>query len=150
MEIKQITNINEALKILWEHDQSSQKINFPKDKPNRKISEERILKEYDEEPTGYFFIYEDGKIVGSLILKTRFNPFRNQKYGDVRAIYFDDSCRGKGFGSKALEFADEYFKLKGCAYAFAGVSALNPASNALFDKFGYERTRNILEKQYES
>jgi len=148
MEIRQIVDINKSLGILWEHDQANQKINFPNDKPNYDLFKRNILNDYKEQPEGFLLIYDQGKVIGSMILRIKFNPYRQQKYGEVWYIYFDDSCRGKGYGTKVLEYADEYFKKKGCKYVFAGVSALNPASNALFDKLEYKRIRNILEKQY--
>jgi len=148
MEIKQITNINEALEILWGHDKSNQIINFPKDKPNYELFKKNILEAYREQQQGFLFIYDKEKIIGSMILRIKFNIYRQKKYGEIWYIYLDSSCRGKGHGTKALEFADEYFKKKGCEYAFAGVSALNPASNALFNKVGYKEVRNILEKDY--
>ena len=141
-------NIDEALRILWEHDQSNQKINFPKDKPNSDLFKKNIIESYKEQPEGFLFIYEEERIVGSVILRIKFNPYRQQKYGEVWYIYFDASCRGKGYGTRVLEYVDDYFKKNGCKFAFAGVSAINPASNAFFNKSGYERTRNILEKQY--
>lgn len=148
MEIKQIKDIKEVLEILWEHDQANQKINFPMDKPNYELFKKNILEGYKEQPEGFLFVYDNDKIVGSMILRIKSNPYRKQKYGEVWYIYLYASCRGKGYGTKLLEYADKYFKSKDCKYAFAGVSAVNPASNALFSKFGYQRTRNILEKEY--
>jgi len=148
MEIKQITDINKALDILWEHDQANQKINFPRDKPNFGLFKKNILKSYGEQPNGFLFIYEGEKIIGSMILRIKFNYYRQQKYGEVWYIYLDASCRGKGYGTKSLEYADKYFNENDCEFALAGISAINSASNALFDKLGYKRTRSILEKQY--
>ena len=148
MEIKKIEDINSALELLWKYDQDHQKINFPKDKPNYEKFKESINKEYNEEPQGFFFVYENDKIIGYLKLITRFNPYRQQKYGDVRFIHLDNLNRGKGYGTKLLEFADEYFKKNGCKYAFSGVSAFNEPSNILFRKLGYQTTRIILEKNY--
>ncbi len=148
MKIEKIENIIESLNILWEFDNDHQKINFPKDSPNYEIFKERILKEYEEEPDGFFLVYEENEIIGQLFLKIRFNPYRNQKYGEVRNIHLNLKNRGKGYGKKLLEFADEYFKNKGCEYSLAGVSSLNPSSNFLFEKLGYNLTRKILEKEY--
>jgi len=148
MEIKNIKDINEALEKLWEYDLDHQRINFPKDNPNYEKFKEGILKEYNEEPQGFFFVYENNEIIGYLRLITRFNPYRQQKYGDVRFVHLDGLNRGKGYGTKLLEFADEYFKKNGCKYAFAGVSAFNEPSNLLFKKLGYEKVRIILEKHY--
>ena len=80
MEIKQIMNIDEALRILWEHDQSNQKINFPKDKPNSDLFKKNIIESYKEQPEGFLFIYEEERIVGSVILRIKFNPYRQQKW----------------------------------------------------------------------
>ena len=148
MRIENIKDINDALEKLWEYDQDHQRINFPKDSPNYERFKEGILKEYNKEPQGFFFVYEDDKIIGYLRLITRFNPYRQQKYGDVRFIHLDSLNRGKGYGTKLLEFADEYFKKNGCEYAFTGISAFNESSNVLFKKLGYQTTRIIMEKDY--
>jgi len=148
MKIENITNINDAMEKLWEYDQDHQKINFPRDKPNYEKFRESIIKEYNEEPKGFFFVYEDNNIIGYLRLITRFNPYRQQKFGDVRFIHLDPLNRGKGYGTKLLKFADEYFKKNGCHSASAGVSAFNEHSNLLFKKLGYQTTRITLEKYY--
>ena len=148
MEIKQIKDINNVLEILWEYDKDHQKINFPKDNPNHEEFKKNIIKEYEEEPEGFFLIYENDDPIGFLKLKVKYNPYRQQKYGDVRCIHLDTSFRGKGYGTKLLEFADGYFKKNGCKYAFAGISAFNQGSNFLFKKIGYDTTRMILEKEY--
>src|SRR3989344_583831 len=149
MEIKQITDIHKALEILWEYDKANQMINFPKDKPDYELFKKSMIESYKENSSGFLFIYNDNKkIVGSMILRIKFNLYRQQKYGEVWYIYFDASCRGKGYGTKALEYADKYFKENDCEFALAGISAINSASNAIFDKLGYKRTRSILEKQY--
>jgi L-amino acid N-acyltransferase YncA len=148
MKIKQITDINLAISDLWEHDLASQKINFPQDSPNYELFKNRITNEFNDQPEGFFLIYEDNQIIGSLILKIQLNPYRRKKYGDVRSIYLIDEARGKGYGREALAHADEFFKKRDCKYAFAGVSALNPGSNALFLKLGYDHKRTIYEKDY--
>ena len=148
MEIRQIKDINGALPKIWEFDQDHQRINFPKDSPNYERFKEAILKEHQEEPEGFFFVYENDKIIGELFLKIRLNPFRRQKYGEVRIIHLDPDNRGKGYGKELLEFADKYFKEKECNYLLAGVSAFNLSSSALFEKCGYGVTRKILEKNY--
>lgn len=146
MEIKPITNFQEALEILWEHDVENQKINFPSDKPDRALFEKNISESYAENPHGFFLVYDRNKIMGSLLLRIKHNPFRSQKYGEIWYIYLEPDYRGKGFGPKLVEHAHAYFKQHSCSYVFAGISALNPGSNALFEKAGYTRTRIILEK----
>ena len=146
MEIKQIQNIHEALEILWQHDVENQKINFPHDQPNRSLFEKNILESYREQPQGFFFLFDQEKIIGSLLLRMKINPFRNQQYGEVWYIYLDSAYRGKGLGATLLEHAEQYFKQNKCSYIFAGISASNPGSNALFEKTGYKKTRIILEK----
>ena len=147
IDITPIINVEQALSTLWEHDQKMQKLNFPGSYPKKELFEKRIRQEY---ATGavYFFVYEQEKIIGSLILMIKENHYRCKKYGDIRNIYLDSEFRGKGYGKKMLDFADQYFKLLGCSYVFAGIAAHNPASNALFEKAGYSKTRFLLEKEY--
>ena len=82
------------------------------------------------------------------MLKTRYNQYRMQKYGEVKNIHLDPSNRGKGYGKRLLEFADEYFKNKDCKYVMAGISIFNKASHSLFAKNDYKETRMVLEKEY--
>ena len=145
--IIQVTDLEQSMHILWEHDQKMQELNFLGSYPHKETFEKRIRQEY-EAGAAYFFTYEQGKIVGSLILMIKENPYRRKKYGDIRNIYLEPECRGKGYGKKMLEFADQYFKQQGCSYAFTGIAVHNPASNALFEKAGYYKTRYILEKTY--
>ncbi len=147
IEITRITDLEKSMPILWEHDQKMQELNFPNSYPHQEMFEKRIRQEH-ELGAAYFFIQEQGKIIGSLILMIKENPYRRKKYGDIRNIYLEPECRGKGYGKTMLEFADQYFKQHGCSYAFAGIAAHNPASNALFEKAGYNKTRYILEKMY--
>ena len=147
IEITSITDLEKALPILWKHDQKMQKLNFPDSYPNKEMFEKRVRLEYDT-GAAYFFMYEQERIIGSLILMIKENLYRRKRYGDIRNIYLEPECRGKGYGKKMLEFADQYFKQHGCSYAFAGIAAHNPSSNALFEKAGYGKTRYILEKEY--
>lgn len=148
IKIEPVINIEEVLPTLWDHDQKNQKINFPTSFPNQEIFEKNIREEHAAGNAASFFIYEQDKIVGSVILRIKENPYRRKKFGEIWYIYLELECRGKGYGKKLLEFADDYFKKQGCGYAFAGISAHNPASNALFEKAGYLKTRFILEKEY--
>lgn len=143
-----ITDFEEALPVLWEHDQKMQKLNFPGSYPHQELFEKNMRAENAAGDTAFFFIKEQERNIGSLILRIKVNPFRRQKYGDIWNIYLEPECRAKGYGKKMLEFTDEYFKRHGCSYAFAGIAAHNPASNALFEKAGYGKTRSILEKTY--
>lgn len=148
LDLREIKNLEEALPILWDHDQKNQQINFPSDSPNKELFEQNIRSSYTDNPRGFFLLYNQERVIGSLLLRIKHNPYRNQKYGEIWYIYLEPECRGKGYGIKLLEHADEYFKQQGCNYAFAGISATNPGSNALFEKSGYTQTRIMLEKQY--
>jgi len=154
IKINPIANLEEAIPILWDHDQKNQKINFPNSFPHLELFEKNIRPEHASGSAASFLIYEQAdasgqeKLVGSLILRIKENPYRRKKFGEIWYIYLEPECRGKGYGKKLLEFADEYFKKQGCSYAFAGIAAHNPASNLLFEKAGYSKTRFILEKEY--
>ena len=78
MEIKQISDINEALEILWKHDQANQKINFPKDSPNYELFKKSMLESYKGQSEGFLLIYENSKIIGSMLLRIKNNQFRKQ------------------------------------------------------------------------
>lgn len=148
MEIVQITDLEEALPALWDHDQKNQKINFPNSLPNQELFEKNVRQAKASGNAYFFYISEADKVVGSLVLRINENPYRRQKFGEIWYIYLEPECRGKGYGPKLLDFADDYFKKQGCGYAFAGIAVHNPASNILFERAGYQRTRLILEKEY--
>lgn len=149
IKILPVSNFEEALPILLEHDKDMQNLNFPNSSPQKELVLQRLREEFNH-GAGYFFVYEGEKIIGSLLLQIKENPYRGKKYGDIRNIYLTSACRGKGYGQQMLLFADDFFKKQGCSYAFAGIAAHNPASNALFEKAGYSKTRFILEKDYSS
>jgi len=92
----------EILRTLIEFDADSQRINFPKDAPNRKETEARIRREFAEEPEGMQVVRHRGKVVGCLFLKTRHNPYRRCDYLDLRNIYLAADYRGKGVGRRLL------------------------------------------------
>lgn len=148
VDLRQVTNLEEALPILWDHDLKNQVINFPGSKPNKELFDQNMHHSYSENPEGFFLVYGDGKMIGSLLLRIKENSYKQKKYGEIWYIYLEPECRGKGYGKKLLDFADEYFTKKECSYAFAGIAAHNPASNLLFERAGYVKTRFILEKEY--
>lgn len=146
MEIKQIDCIQKHLKVLWAHDQLSQAINFPDDKPNYKLFKRNILLNYEKQPEGFLLLWEGNRIIGSMVLTVKYNPYRQHNFGEIWYIYIDEFRRNMGYGTRLIEYADQYFKKLNCTFSIAGISAFNPASNALFSKHGYEIKRHILEK----
>ncbi len=139
----------DVLNTLLKFDEDNQKINFPNDLPNPEVTKERIKKEYMEEKEGHFLVKDGKKIIGCLFLKTRYNPYRRCKYGDIRNIYLIEEYRGKGMGKKLLSFADEYFCKKGCKYIFLGTSYYNAISIKVYKSVGYIESRLIMEKMLE-
>ncbi len=148
VKIVPVVDIDAALPTLWDHDQKNQVINFPNSSPNPELFKRNIRQETTHENASFFFVYEEQKVVGSLGLRMKENPYRRQKYGEIWYIFLEPECRGKGIGRILLDFADNYFQERGCSYTFAGISAFNPASNKLFESAGYTKTRFILEKEY--
>ncbi|MBI2665939.1 GNAT family N-acetyltransferase, partial [Candidatus Woesearchaeota archaeon] len=124
--------------MLWEHDQKNQSINFPQDKPNYELFKQNLTQAWQEKiekggskEHGFFLVWEGDQIIGSLLLRIKENPYREKKYGEIWYIYLEPEYRGKGYGKRLLQFADDYFQKQGCAYAFAGISAHNSSSNIL-------------------
>jgi len=136
----------EILRTLIEFDADSQRINFPKDAPNRKETEARIRREFAEEPEGMQVVRHRGKVVGCLFLKTRHNPYRRCDYLDLRNIYLAADYRGKGVGRRLLADMEAYAKRKRCAYLFLGTGWDNADARRLFEAFGFRPIRVIMEK----
>ncbi len=146
LEIVPIRRLEEVLETLLEFDADSQRINFPKDAPNRAATEERLRKEFGEEPGGMHLVQHRGKVVGCLFLKTGHNRYRNADYLDLRNIYLAPEYRGLGVGRRLLEFMEAYAKGKGCRYLYLGTAYDNEDARRLFEGFGFRPTRVIMEK----
>ena len=138
---------DKILNILFEFDKDNQKINFPKDNPNKNEVMERIRKEYDEEPEGMFLLLYKDEVIGALFLKTMHNPYRECFFGNLRCIYLKEEFRCKHIGEKLMLFMEEYFKKRNCKYIYLGTSFYNESSKKLFKKMGYKETRIIMEKE---
>ena len=108
VDIAPVTDLEEALPLLWDHDQKNQKINFPTSVPKKELFDQNMRQEHAAGSAAAFFVREQnllaapssapGKIVGSLILRVKENPYRQKKYGEIWYIYFEPECRGKGYG----------------------------------------------------
>lgn len=147
IEIKPLKPNKKTLEILLKFDEDSQRINFPKDRPNRKETISRIKREYEEEPEGMNLVTYDGEIIGCLFLKTRYNPYRRCNYGDLRNIYLVKEFRGKDIGEILMLYMERYFRKRGCKYILLGTSFNNERARGLYKKMGSTTTRIIMEKK---
>lgn len=146
VEIVPLELTDEVLETLLRFDEDSQRINFPKDAPNREATAARIRREYAEEPGGMHLVVHRGKAVGCLFLKTRTNPYRGCTYVDLRNVYVTEPYRGKGVGAKLLAFMEAYARRQGCRYLFLGTGWANEGARKAFESFGFENTRVLMEK----
>ncbi|HEV8594386.1 MAG TPA: GNAT family N-acetyltransferase [Thermoplasmata archaeon] len=146
VEIVPIRRLDDVLDALLAFDADSQRINFPRDAPDRGETERRIRREFEEEPGGMHVVLARGTPIGCLFLKTRHNPFRRCDYLDLRNIYLAADHRGKGIGRKLLEFMEAYARRKGCKYLYLGTAYDNEDARRLFEGFGFRPTRVIMER----
>jgi len=147
IEIKPLKLNKRTLEILLKFDEDSQRINFPRDRPNREKTTNRIKREYGEEPEGMNLVTYGSEIIGCIILKTRYNPYRRCHYGDLRNIYLVEKFRGKDAGEVLMSYMEKYFKKKGCEYMVLGTSFDNERARGLYKKMGFTETRILMEKE---
>ncbi|BES64995.1 hypothetical protein SANA_14340 [Gottschalkiaceae bacterium SANA] len=94
-------------------------------KPN--ISKGKLLKKY-----GLF-----GLIRGALLsMVFSYHPPKNELYIDSIGVSAD--ARGRGVGTKLLEFAEELAHRKGCNTLSLHVMKENPKAKALYERLGYK------------
>jgi len=146
IEITPLKLDEKTLDILLKFDEDNQRINFPKDNPNRDETVKRIKREYKEEPEGTNLVIYQGKIIGCLFLKTRYNPYRKCYFGDLRSIYLVEEFRDKGIGEILMSYMEEYFRKKGCKYMFLGTFVGNEKAKRLYKKMGFTEIRILMEK----
>lgn len=87
----------------------------------------------------------ENRIVGYVTIKIveKTNPsMRYRVQISIEAICVDEKARGKGIGTKLLEYVREYGKQNGCTDMYLTVNEENENAINLYEKFGF-RVKSI-------
>lgn len=127
------------------------RINFPGSMYKEKLFKKIVKNEYKKEPDGFLIVVDPktAESIGFLWLSTRYDPYRETKYGYIHYIHLIPEYRGKGIGAILMKKAESYFRKKGASFLQLGTYANNVASTKLFKKVGYEVKRLVMEKKIE-
>jgi len=124
-------------------------INFPDSRYKEKLFKKIVKNEYEKEPEGFLIVVDPktAKDIGFLWLNTRYDPYREMKYGYIHHIHLVPEFRGKGIGTILMKTAEDYFRKKGVNFLQLGTYANNSASVKLFKKVGYKVKRLVMERE---
>jgi len=104
---------------------------------------ERVEKSYSEKMNDntrlYFTIFHEGAVVGQIYLK---HMNRENKRTEFGIALTNDSVKGKGFGTEAIQLLANYaFFTLGFEYIFADSVLRNVRSQYVLEKVGFVHTR---------
>ena len=86
-----------------------------------------------QDPTREVYVAaDDDQLLGFIILN-----MRGAFVGYIQAVCVDEGARGRGVGTRLLEFAERRI-LSDTPNVFLCVSSFNPRARALYERLGYE------------
>lgn len=83
-------------------------------------------------------IEEDGKAIGFANLLILYSVWAHGKALLMDDLYISDTCRGKGYGKKALEYVEEYGRELECKRLQFYSENSNPQAMGFYKAMGYE------------
>jgi phosphinothricin acetyltransferase len=81
---------------------------------------------------------EDGEVVG-YAYATRFHPRAAYRWSAEASIYLAPEARGRGIGKELIAELIERLRQMGFVNVFGGTTVPNPASEGLFESFGFKK-----------
>lgn len=101
---------------------------------------EKLRKEYSNEGTSFFLMYEEDRIIG--YLKTNLAPFQSDINDpdslEIERIYISKPFKGKGYGRKLLNHAVEQAIQQRKKYIWLGVWEKNHNAIRFYKNQGFE------------
>ena len=86
---------------------------------------------------GTWIIQVDGRNAGYIVLTACYSLEFYGRYGLLDELFVDEQWRGKGVGTKALAFAEEWSRNRGFRALRLEVSHANPGALRLYRRFGF-------------
>jgi len=93
---------------------------------------------------GIWLIQVKASTVGYLVLTLGFSLEFEGSYGLLDELYLKEPWRGKGIGTKALEFAEEWCRKRGVKALRLEVDQSNEGARQLYVRLGFEVHRRDL------
>lgn len=84
-------------------------------------------------------ITENGLEVGRAYIYLMQNDLHAQPFGLMEDVYVDESCRGKGIGSKLVEKVIEIAKESNCYKLIATSRISRPKVHQLYQRLGFSQ-----------
>ena len=113
-------NVERTLGLVGEHDWRWRKA--------RHVDED-----IEANPGGVFVAEEDGKVFG--YISTRLD--REAGKGRIPNLAVDKDARGRGIGRQLIEYALDYFRREGMAFAMIETMVNNPVGQHLYPSCGF-------------
>jgi ribosomal protein S18 acetylase RimI-like enzyme len=90
-----------------------------------------------------FVAEEDGKVAGWIGLTVKTTPEKKEKYAYITEVMVDPDFQRAGIATKLIREAEKKAQEMEADYAYCYIYEPNKASEALFKKMGYSKTRDI-------
>ena len=65
--------------------------------------------------------------------------------GYIEGIFIDKKYRGKNYGKRLIEFAEEFFRSRGCSEMASDAEIKNTASHKFHISCGFEETYRVVQ-----
>jgi phosphinothricin acetyltransferase len=108
-------------------------ISFEEEPPSADEMAERIAASHV-----WLVAEEDGQVAG-YAYAARFHPRAAYRWATEVSIYLAPEARGRGIGKQLLGLLLERLREMGFVHAFGGTALPNPASEGLFEAFGFKK-----------
>lgn len=132
MEIKQLTiNDYEEIVKLW----SRAGLPF---KPKGRDSKEAIQKQMRENPEFFLGVFENGKLVGTVIISS------DTRKGWINRLAVAPEYRGRGIAATLIRESEEILRKRGIRIFCVLIEDYNKPSKELFKKCGYTEHTDII------
>ncbi len=105
--------------------------------PAVRVSPEQVERMFSSSRS-YLLVYEEGGVHGTALLSLCDDAmYQMQPFGIVENIVVSDSMRGKGIGSRLLEFIDAVCRETNCSKIMLSSSAVRTDAHRFFVSHGY-------------
>lgn len=101
------------------------------------IGEEQLRAVIDHPDSHLYLLQQAERIVGMLTLGIYHSPTGSKAW--IEDVVVDDSCRGKGYGKRLVEYAIAEAHSYGVQQLMLTSNPLRIAANALYQQIGFER-----------
>jgi GNAT superfamily N-acetyltransferase len=115
------------------------------DRPGARRAAEWLLAH--PEDGGMWFIVIDGETAGYIVLTACFSLEFGGAFGLLDELYFEEPWRGRGWGTRAIAFAEDWCRARGMAALRLEVARNNEPALRLYRRAGFAtHHRDLMTK----